>query len=205
MAHDAQSLIAELKEKGVLRSPSVMRALQKIDRVHFVPQELKHIAYKDAPLPIGSGQTISQPYTVIFMLERLDVQPGATVLEIGYGSGWQTALLAQMVGRKGKVYAMEVLTRLCALGEKNLRHYPSLLPRTHLRCQNASAGWHEGAPFERIIAAAEVKEVPAAWREQLRAGGKMIYPQSGSLVLEAKHAGGFDLQKFPGFAFVPFT
>lgn len=204
MAGDVRGLVEELKEKGVLNSPPLIRALLKVDRADFVPQDLRHLAYEDAPLPIGAGQTISQPYTVVFMLERLDVRPGQKVLEIGYGSGWQTALLAHALGEGGSVFAMELVSELCERGKSNLRQYPDLRPRAHLRCRSAREGYGEGAPYDRVIASAEVIEAPDSWRKQLRVGGKMIYPQDGGLMLEKKRERGFERERIPGFAFVPF-
>ena len=101
-----EELIRWLEGRGVLRSPRLKAALQAVDRADFIPPDLRAAAYLDEPLPIGQGQTISQPYTVVFMLEALGVAPGHRVLEIGYGSAWQTALLAYLVGDQG-VFALE--------------------------------------------------------------------------------------------------
>lgn len=187
----------------------IRRALETVDRADFVPDSTKHFAYADEALPIGFGQTISQPYTVVFMLERLDVQEGDAVLEIGYGSGWQTALLAHLVGTGGKVHAMELVPELCGFGKENVGKYPELSKRVSLYCENASGGLPDSAKkiggFDRIIAAAEARKVPATWRVQLKAGGVLVYPQEGSLFKETKNdKGEFDLEEYPGFAFVPF-
>jgi len=183
----------------------LIRALEGVDRADFVPKHLASLAYTDTALPIGEGQTISQPYTVVFMLEQLQVQPGDTVLEIGYGSGWQTALLAHLVGPAGRIYALELLPSLCKQGEDHLKKYPRLSQRIRFFCQSGERGYAEGAPFDRIVAAAEVADVPMIWREQLKTGGRMIYPKDGALVAEVKKRNNsFEVVTFPGFAFVPF-
>ncbi|MBI2025379.1 methyltransferase domain-containing protein [Candidatus Kaiserbacteria bacterium] len=199
-------LVAHLKQTGVLRSAPVLAAFEEIDRADFVPENLKPLAYEDTALPIGGGQTISQPYTVAFMLEQLQVRGGDTVLEVGYGSGWQTALLSHLVGPSGRVYAFEVLPTLCRLGENNLEKYPHLARRVQFLCRSGEKGYPEKAPFDRIIAAAEVAEAPPAWREQLRPSGRMMYPKNSALILEEKRRdGSIKAAAFPGFAFVPFV
>lgn len=201
-----QDLIGQLKAKGVLHSRSVIRALEEVDRADFLPADMKRLAYEDTALPIGEGQTISQPYTVVFMLEQLQVRPGDVILDIGYGSGWQTALLAHLAGSSGRVYALELVPILCREGKQNFGRYPHLSMRVRLICMSGQYGYAQAAPFDRIIAAAQVSKVPAAWREQLIPGGRMIYPKDGSLVLEVKDSSGvISENKFKGFVFVPFV
>ncbi len=198
-------LIAHLRQIGAVHSLSLIRALEEVDRADFVPESVKSRAYEDEALPIGEGQTISQPYTVAFMLEQLQVHLGDTVLDIGYGSGWQTALLAHLVGPAGRVYAFEIVPLLCEQGKSNVEKYPHLARRAQCFCRSGEDGYAEEAPFDRIIAAAEVKEVPGSWRNQMKPGGRMIYPKDDALILEVKkHDGSFETTAFPGFAFVPF-
>ena len=199
-------LVTHLKQTGVLHSASILAAFEEIDRADFVPENLKPLAYEDTALPIGGGQTISQPYTVAFMLEQLQVRGGDTVLDVGYGSGWQTALLSHLVGPSGRVYAFEVLPILCRQGENHLEKYPHLARRVQFLCRSGERGYPEKAPFDRIIAAAEVTETPPAWREQLKPSGRMMYPRNGALILEEKRRdGSIRTASFPGFAFVPFV
>ena len=136
---DKESLIFSLKEKGVLRDPRIEDALWNVDRKNFVPPEFRDSAYLDDALPIGFGQTISQPYTVVFMLELLEVSEGEKVLDVGYGSGWQTALLAHLVGDKGLVFGVEIVRPLCDIGAQNIATYPELALRITLECRDASS------------------------------------------------------------------
>ena len=198
-------LIAHLRASGVLKSKNIEEALHAVDRKDFVSPELASDAYIDAPLPIGFGQTISQPYTVVFMLELLDVREGNFVFDVGTGSGWQTALLAYLVGEAGRVYTVEIVPELCAFGKENIAKYKTLVSRAVCFCKSADGGAPEAGGFDRIIAAAEVATVPRAWRKQLKAGGRLVYPKASSIFAEVKRAdGGFDIKQYHGFAFVPF-
>lgn len=203
-------LIQSLLVKGVLRSPCIQKALEEVDRKRFVPEEYADFAYDDTPLPIGEGQTISQPYTMAFMLELLKPERGERIMDIGSGSGWQAALLAEIVGTEGKVYSIEMVPFLCAAGKQNVAQFPALESRVEFYCRNAADGLPETARqiggFDGIIVAAEVRDVPEAWRRQLRTGGRLVYPQAGSLFVEIKSEDGtFRVQSYPGFIFVPFV
>ena len=203
-------LVKSLVKNGVIVSESIRRAFTKIDRAHFVPGDVIDLAYEDTALPIGEGQTISQPYTVAFLLELLSPRVGDHILDVGSGSGWQTALLAEIVGTKGQVYAIELIRNIYEFGKGNLEKYPELLERVKLYCQNAESGLLKEAEvaggFDGVIVAAEVTEVPKVWRAQLKVGGKLVYPQGGSLYKETKLKGGeWQVNQYPGFAFVPFV
>lgn len=203
-----EKLIGALKEAGVLRSARVEAALRAVDRGEFVPEALRDAAYEDEALPIGMGQTISQPYTVVFMLELLGVKEGGTIFDVGHGSGWQTALLAHLVGGNGKIYATEIIPELCEFGETNVAKYPELYRRVVFECGDAShaAVLATGERLDRLIAAADVQKVPESWRKALREGGVLVYPNRGVLKKERKLANGkFAVEEYPGFAFVPFV
>lgn len=179
-------LIAELKHIGVLRSLPIKKALAAVDRAGFVPENVRAHAYEDTALPIGFGQTISQPYTVVYMLERLQVRRGDRVLEVGYGSCWATALLAELVGAEGRVYAFEIVPELCAFGKQNLAKYPELARRVELLCENAEDGYAAKAPFDRIIAAAALPDVPTSEGEEvLRSAGPNVPTDESEEVLRA--------------------
>jgi len=208
--HTLEELIDSLRVEGVLSSARFAQALRRVDRKDFVPADLAERAYEDTALPIGEGQTISQPYTVLFMLGLLAPEAGGRIVDIGYGSGWQTALLAELVGKTGRVYAIEVLPNRCASGKANVGTYPALAERIDFYCQNAAPGLPDVARtvggFDGIIAAAEVRDVPLAWREQLKIGGRLVYPRASSIFREVKKTNGtFEMKEHPGFAFVPFV
>ena len=143
------------------------------------------------------------------MLNLLDPKEGEKILEIGYGSGWQTALLAHIVGPRGHIYAMEILKDLCMLGEKNISNYPGLENRVTLICKSAEEGLVETSQrirgFSKIIAAATVKELPTTLREELKVRGVAVYPKNHSIMREEKIATGWKIKEYPGFVFVPFV
>lgn len=202
-------LVKSLIDNGVLKTSGIIDAFNKVDRIDFVPKKIKNLAYLDEALPLDFNQTISQPYTVAFMLELLKPDKNEHILDIGSGSLWQSALLAEIVGDSGKIYAIEINPDIFELGKRNIAKYPHLPNRIEMYCQNANGGLPEIAEniggFDGIIAAAEVKEVPDAWREQLKTGGRLVYPKDGSIFLETKKTGiNFESGEFPGFVFVPF-
>ena len=203
-------LVKSLVNNGAIVSESIRRAFAKVDRAHFVPGDVIDLAYEDTALPIGEGQTISQPYTVAFLLELLSPRAGDHILDVGSGSGWQTALLAEIVGTKGQVYAIELIRNIYEFGKGNLEKYPELLERVKLYWQNAESGLPREAEvvggFDGIIVAAEVTEVPKAWRSQLKISGRLIYPQGSSIYKEVKlNDSEWQVNQYPGFAFVPFV
>lgn len=197
---------------------SYREAFRTIDRADFVPEELKDRAYIDAPLPIGQGQTISQPYTVNFMLELLQPKPGDNILDIGSGSGWSTSLLAYIVGEKGHVTALEIIPELCKQSIKNIAKYNFLskgLVEAHNL--NGEAGYPQNAPYDGIIVAAALPRtqrgsgaasdsIPVAWKNQLKPGGRIVAPIKNSIVKLTKNPDGkFEKEEYPGFSFVPFV
>ena len=210
-----KNLINSLKKKGVLKTPNIISAFEKIDRKDFVIDEYKNSAYVDEALPIGEGQTISQPYTVAFMLELLQPKSGNKILDIGSGSGWQTALLAEIVGKHGKVYSIEIIPELCKFGKENISKYNFIeksLPAGRqgiVECfhQSAENGLPEKAPLDGIIAAAALDEkVPEQWFNQLKTGGRLVAPIRNSVWLFIKTDNEkFEQHEYAGFAFVPFV
>src|SRR3989338_1575958 len=201
-------LIKELMEEGILKTPSIIEAFEKVDRKDFVPEELKDKAYLNSPLPIGYGQTISQPLTVAFMLELLQHKVGDKILEVGSGSGWQTALLAHIVSGgdgRGKVIAAELIPELMAFGRKNVAKYGFIKNGiVEFHSFNAVKGFSEKAPFDRIVSAASGLELPTAWKEQFKIGGKIDAPVKDAIhLLVKKGENEFEESIYPGFAFVP--
>jgi len=201
-----RELIDNLIEDGYLKTKRIIEAFKNIDRKNFVPESLEEEAYVNAPLPIGWGQTISQPATVAFMIELLQPEKGDNILDVGAGSGWQTALLGEIVGKKGKVFAMELVEKLAEFGKSNVEKYDFIKTgRVEFIHGDAEKGLPEKAPFDRIIAAASAKMIPEAWKKQLKVGGHLVAPVGSSvLLLVKKSENEFEKLENPGFAFVPF-
>ena len=161
---------SQLKARGIA-SERVLEAMQKVSREQFVPDRYKKDAYNDSPLPIGSEQTISQPYMVAIMTECLDLQPNDKVLEIGTGSGYQTAVLLEITPR---VYTIE---RLPELAEKSKNALSSAgYTSFQIRVADGSCGWPEEAPFDAIIVTSAAPEIPTVLKEQLADGGRIVVP-----------------------------
>lgn len=200
-------LVNNLIREKYLRSDPIIDAFSKIHRVEFVPDDLAPQAEANIPLPIGHGQTISQPLTVAFMLELLEPQVGQNILDIGSGSGWTTGLLAHIVGEKGSVVAMEKIKELCEFGKRNVDKFSFLKKGiVEFHCQSAENGFEKKAPYDRILVSASVNEIPVALKEQLAIGGKMVIPVHNEIwYVEKISADTFNIEKFPGFAFVPFV
>ena len=195
-------LIDKLIKEGWLKTPRIIEAFKKIKRVDFLPDYMKEMAGQDQALPIGYGQTNSQPAVVAFMLEKLQPKPGEKILDIGSGSGWTTALLAEIVGEKGKVFSIEVIPELKEFGENNVSSYN--LKNTEHLCINGFQGYKKEAPFDRILVSASAKEILRAWKDQLKIRGKIVCPVGSSIwVLEKINKNEFFKEENPGFVFVP--
>jgi len=199
------ALTEKLIEDGWLKSPSIIRAFRKIKRADFLPPDFQNIAEFDGALPVGFGQTISQPLVVAFMIELLRPRPGEKILDIGSGSGWTTALLAEIVGPKGKVFAFELVPELKEFGEKNAAKY-NFIGKGIARfiCADGSSGYPKEAPFDKILASASAKKIPPDWKEQIKTGGRIVLPVGNSIhLLIKKEDGDFEEKEYPGFVFVP--
>lgn len=197
------ALIERLKNKTkVLRSERIEQALRAVDRKDFVREGYRVEAYEDYAIPIGEDQTISQPTTVVYMLENLDIKPGQTVLDVGCGSGWTTALLAHLVGKDGRVIGIEINESLTEFGQKNLSKYDHA--QAEIRQGNAMEDTQPEAPFDRILASAAAPKVPDMLTRQLTDGGVLVMPVEEKIVrLEKKADGTYDRKKKEGFRFVP--
>jgi len=198
-------LVNNLIKDGYLKTDSIINAFSEIERIEFVPEELELQAEANIALPIGYGQTISQPMTVAVMLELLAAEPGQKILDVGSGSGWITALVSHIVGEQGKVIGIEIVPELMEMGKRNAEKY-SYVSKGIAEFYNTdgSKGFSEQAPFDRIIVSASAQEVPQALKDQLKVGGKMVIPVKNSLwYLEKTGEDDFQKEEFPGFAFVP--
>ncbi len=177
-------------------------AFEAVDRANFMPPEVKQLAEVDSAAPIGHGQTISQPYTVRAMLEWLDPQPSEKVLDVGSGSGWTAALLAKLVGSKGKVYAVERIPELMGFGRDNVERLG--INNVEFHAAGDKLGLPDEAPFDRILVSAAADELPAELVEQLKVGGKMVIPVHKDILEITKLPGAkLDIKIHPGFVFVP--
>jgi len=209
--------VSNLIKQGVLKTPRIIEAFEKIDRADFVPGELKEQSYINEPLSIGEGQTISQPYTVAFMLELLQPEPRDKIFEIGFGSGWQTTILAYIVSQNGnqkskiknqnlgKIYAVERIPKLFRFGRKNVAKY-GFIKNGIVKAigGDATLGLKRHAPFDKIIAAASAQEIPDEWLRELKVGGRLVAPIKNSIWLYIKKSEtDFEKKEFPGFVFVP--
>jgi protein-L-isoaspartate(D-aspartate) O-methyltransferase len=195
-------LHTQLMPRGI-KDPLVLGAMRAVPRHHFVPEPLRANAYDDNPLPIGHDQTISQPYIVAYMTEALELSGGERVLEIGTGSGYQAAVLAEIVEA---VYTIEIVPALAMDAEARLRRMR--YDNVHVRLGDGHVGWPEAAPFDAIVVTAAPDHVPPALIEQLRPGGRMIVPVGGAdqeLILIAKTETGSARRPVLPVRFVPMT
>jgi protein-L-isoaspartate(D-aspartate) O-methyltransferase len=204
-ARRRQAMVArDLRGRGI-KDERVLAAMGAIPRHLFVPERQRSSAYDDRPLPIGEGQTISQPYIVALMTELLELRSGEKVLEIGTGSGYQTAVLARLVS---EVFSIEILPTLSeqarkildTLGHKNI----------WLKVGDGFYGWEEGGPFDAILVTAAAAKIPEPLSRQLREGGRLVMPlgegeRNQRLIRARKSAGKLTIEDFSAVLFVPLT
>ncbi len=203
-------LIRELIASGHLKSPRIIDAFRVIDRRHFVSADYVTEAYGNYPLPIGHGQTISQPLTVAFMLEVLAPRRGDFIFEIGTGSGWVTALLAHLVGNSGKVVSTEIIPELYKRAMIHVGSYDFIRSGVvHILLSDGSHGapaefFPEGG-FDSIISAASAqRSLPESWKRQVRIGGRIVAPIRECIaVFDRTDEERFTMKEYSGFAFVP--
>lgn len=205
MVQEVVSLAGVAAEAGhpVLDS-RVLDAMRKVPRHEFVPWRQRHAAYRNRPLPIGAAQTISQPYIVALMTDLLQLQPGAKVLEIGTGCGYQSAVLAELAGEVFTVEIIDSLGREAAATLARLGY-----ANVHTRIGDGYRGWPEAAPFDAIIVTAAPDHIPPALIEQLKPGGRMVIPVgtlSQELMVVRKGPDGSTLnEQIVPVRFVPMT
>jgi protein-L-isoaspartate(D-aspartate) O-methyltransferase len=196
-----ERMVADQITARGIQDERVVNAMRKVERHRFVPESLYSMAYDDGPLGIGEGQTISQPYIVALMTELLALQGQEKVLEIGTGSGYQTAILAHLAN---EVYSIEILE---PLAERSKALLSSLgFSNIHIRCADGYEGWKEEAPFDAIIVTAAPQEVPPQFIKQLKIGGRLVIPvgsfsQKLNLIIKTKQE--IQKQSVIGVIFVP--
>lgn len=200
-AGQRRALIEKIRERGITEL-AVLRAFDLIPRHEFLPHAVRHRAYEDAPVPIGFAQTASQPSLQAFYMEVLQLGPRDKVLEIGTGSGFQTAVLAQLVEN---VYSIERLRPLAARAREVLDALR--ISNVAILVGDGTIGWNRYAPYDAILVAAGSPEIPAPLLQQLRVGGRMLVPvgtmHEQSLVLVTRTDSGYEEQKIVDCAFVP--
>ncbi len=198
------ALIDIMKKTGFLTDRRVEWAIRKVPRHNFLPESLKHRAYENSPIPLMKKQTISQPSVVSRMTEWLDLKEGQKILEIGSGSGWQSAILAKIVG-SGKIFTVERHSKLANFAKKNLEKLG--IENVKIIYGDGSLGLPEESPFDRIIITAACKEVPSALLDQLALDGLLIAPVGEdiqSLLLLRKTSKGIvEIKNQKGYVFVP--
>lgn len=192
-----------LREKYKIRDENVLRAMDETPRHRFVPDALKSQAYKDNALPIASKQTISQPFIVARMSELLELNSQSKVLEIGAGSGYQTAVLSKLAGR---IYAIERVPILVKEAQEKLDQLN--IKNVVLACADGTLGWQINAPFDAILVAAGSPKIPEPLLNQLKIGGRLVLPvgenqQTQRLIRVTRNQNGFQHEDFGSCAFVP--
>ena len=200
-----------------MKTPRIIEAFKKIKRADFLPKKMKDLAEENTALSIGYGQTISQPLVVAFMLELLQPYPGDKILDVGFGSGWTSSLLAEIVGEQGKVVAIEIVPELAEFGKTDIAKYNFIKKgRVLAFCGDGSKGYETEAPFDKILCSASItsENIPLAWKEQIKVGGRIVTPIQSSIWLFIKkqtflpkilrdEEKDFEKTEYPGFVFVP--
>lgn len=190
----------QIKSRGI-KDMNILEAMEKVPRHVFVPENMRKFAYNDEPLPIGNGQTISQPYIVAYMTEVLQLSIEEKVLEVGTGSGYQAAVLAEIAK---EVFTVEIIDGLSKNAQEVLQEegYTNI----HFRVGDGSYGWEENAPYDAIMVTAAPSEVPKALQDQLKIGGRMIVPVGDAfqeLILIVREKRRFKKKKLLPVRFVP--
>lgn len=201
--HQRERMVeAQIRARGI-DSPELLAALRRVPRHLFMPEAERRAAYDDAPVPIGDGQTISQPYIVAVMTDLVHPRPGDRVLEVGTGSGYQTAVLAELVREVFTIEIVEPLGRRAALLLQDLGY-----TNVHTRIGDGHRGWPEAAPFNAIVVTAAPERIPEALKSQLEIGGALVIPvgaQAQELVLVTRTSEGFRQETVTPVRFVPMT
>ncbi len=200
-----EELIKSLEEKKFPQK--IIEAFSKVKREDFSPYQFRGKAYEDTALPIGKGQTISQPSTIAIMLSLLELKKGQKVLEIGSGSGYVLALIAEIIGETGKIFGLEIIPELIKKSKENLENYKNI----KIYRKNGSNGLPEEGRFDRILVSAALREIPEKLMAQLKHNGILVAPQGSRfeqelITIQRISENEFEMKKkIPGFIFVPFV
>jgi len=199
-----EMLIKYLTESGYLKTKEIINAFKKVPRQDFVPSKFKKYAYIDEPLPTLKGQTISQPATIATMTEALKPKKDDKILEIGAGSGYQSAILSEIVGSDGKVITIEIVKELYKYAKEKLSKYKNVM----IIYGDGSLGYEQEKPYDGIIVTASAPCVPEPLKEQLKIGGRLVIPvgvYAQKMLLLTKTKRGFEETDLGYFMFVPLT
>ena len=202
-ARAREAMVADQIEERGVRDPRTLAAMRKVPRHLFVPPALAREAYADHPLPIGHAQTISQPYIVAFMTEALGLRGGEKVLEVGTGSGYQAAVLAEIAAR---VYTIEIVAPLAEEARERLARLG--YGNVEVRAGDGYQGWPEAAPFDAVIVTAAAPRIPAPLKEQLKDGGRLVIPvgeEYQELIVVTRRGTGYAEKRVLPVRFVPMT
>ena len=208
-----EGLIRRLTRQGILRSERVIRAFRRVPRHAFLPEDLKRYAAVDTPIPIGHGQTVSAPHMVAIMDEALELEVGHRVLEVGAGSGWHAATVAELVApsdepreRWGHVYTVEIIPELAETARRNIEEN-GFGERVTVICGDGSMGYEDEAPYDRVLVTAAAPEIPKPLVEQLKVGGILLIPIGGlrffQSLIKVRKENGMVKENLGGVAFVP--
>lgn len=208
MLDERKELVKRLLDYGYIKTEKVSQAMEKVPREEFMPEETRSYAYADQPLPIGKGQTISAPHMVAMLCEKLDLEEGMKVLEIGTGFGYNAAVISETMGKKGHVYSIERHESLAEIAKENLKR-TGYEENVTVIIGDGTVGYEKEAPYDRIYGTASAPSVPEPLKEQLKVGGKLLIPVGEQayfqdlmcLVKESENE--FKQKSLGGVAFVP--
>ena len=208
MINERKELVRRLSESGYIKTEKVRKAMETVPREEFLPASNRPYAYADQPLPIGKGQTISAPHMVAMICEILELEEGMKVLEIGTGFGYNAAVVAQIIGKKGHLYSIERIDSLAELAKDNLKR-TGLGDNVTVIVGDGTKGYKEEAPFDRIYGTASAPSVPEPLKEQLKIGGIMLIPVGEQqyfqdlVYIKRESEDKYERKSIGGVAFVP--
>lgn len=203
---EQEKLIENLIRWGYLKTPEIIDAFKKVPRHEFVPSSIRSSSYADQPLPIGHGQTISAPSMVAIMLESLDLRAGQKVLEVGTGSGYNAALIAEIIGERGELFTIESIRELADFGRENLERTGH--SQVHVIVGDGTCGYEKEAPWDRILVTACAPKLPKPLIQQLKTNGKLAAPLGEHYMFQTwtvaeKHGQKLEVREYEGCSFVP--
>jgi protein-L-isoaspartate(D-aspartate) O-methyltransferase len=208
MVDERKEMVNRLLESGYIKTDKVREAMEAVPREEFVPKSNRSYAYLDRPLPIGKGQTISAPHMVSMICEMLELKEGLKILEIGSGFGYNAAVVAQIIGKKGHLYSIERISALADIARENLKR-TGLGDNITIIVGDGTKGYKKEAPYDRIYGTASAPSVPEPLKEQLKIGGIMLIPVGEQqyfqdlVSIKRKSEDKFDRKNLGGVAFVP--